>query len=64
MLTNAKFSYVVQCLTISFPRVLKVMFIVTCSTGFPGCHPVSMDTKNIAKLRKPYMVSWKADGTR
>lgn len=34
------------------------------STGFPGCQPVSMDVRNIAKLRKPYMVSWKADGTR
>lgn len=35
------------------------------STGFPGCQPVSMDTKNIKLLsEKPYRVSWKADGTR
>ncbi|KAG8225127.1 hypothetical protein J437_LFUL006150 [Ladona fulva] len=33
--------------------------------GFAGCQPVSMDTKNLSLLReKPYMVSWKADGTR
>lgn len=35
------------------------------STGFPGSQPVSMDRNNIMKLaEKPYMVSWKADGTR
>ncbi|XP_062536509.1 mRNA-capping enzyme [Armigeres subalbatus] len=35
------------------------------STGFPGLQPVSMDIKNINFLHlKPYMVSWKADGTR
>ncbi|XP_021922077.1 mRNA-capping enzyme [Zootermopsis nevadensis] len=35
------------------------------SNGFPGCQPVSMDTKNISLLGvKPYRVSWKADGTR
>jgi mRNA-capping enzyme len=33
-------------------------------SGFPGCQPVSMDRKNITLLQKPYMVSWKADGTR
>lgn len=34
-------------------------------TGFPGCQPVSMDRQNIQLLqRKPYRVSWKADGTR
>lgn len=33
-------------------------------SGFPGCQPVSMDRKNIVLLQKPYMVSWKADGTR
>lgn len=35
------------------------------STGFPGSQPVSMDEHNIGLLHaKPYMVSWKADGTR
>lgn len=34
------------------------------SSGFPGCQPVSMDRKNVALLESPYMVSWKADGTR
>ena len=35
------------------------------STGFPGSQPVSMDENNIRLLHeKPYMVSWKADGTR
>lgn len=35
------------------------------SKGFPGCQPVSMDCNNIQLLqRKPYRVSWKADGTR
>lgn len=34
-------------------------------SGFPGCQPVSMDQSNIKLLqKKPYMVSWKADGTR
>lgn len=34
-------------------------------TGFPGCQPVSMDRNNLRFLHtKPYMVSWKADGTR
>lgn len=34
-------------------------------TGFPGCQPVSMDRKNIVLIHtKPYLVSWKADGTR
>lgn len=33
--------------------------------GFPGSQPVSMDRNNISLLhRKPYRVSWKADGTR
>lgn len=33
--------------------------------GFPGCQPISMDRNNIKLLQiKPYMVSWKADGTR
>lgn len=33
--------------------------------GFPGCQPVTMDTKNYKLLKqKPYMVSWKADGMR
>ncbi|XP_063703716.1 mRNA-capping enzyme-like [Culicoides brevitarsis] len=33
--------------------------------GFPGSQPVSMDRSNIKLLQiKPYMVSWKADGTR
>ena len=34
------------------------------SNGFAGCQPVSMDRKNLLLLEKPYMVSWKADGTR
>lgn len=35
------------------------------SSGFPGSQPVSMAETNIALLHeKPYMVSWKADGTR
>ncbi|XP_078047314.1 mRNA-capping enzyme-like [Augochlora pura] len=35
------------------------------STGFPGSQPVSMDEDNIRLLHeRPYMVSWKADGTR
>jgi len=34
-------------------------------TGFPGSQPVSMDVNNLKFLaEKPYMVSWKADGTR
>lgn len=34
-------------------------------SGFPGSQPVSMDMKNVLLLQeKPYMVSWKADGTR
>lgn len=33
-------------------------------SGFPGCQPVSMDRRNISLLQSPYMVSWKADGTR
>nr|XP_022914085.1 mRNA-capping enzyme [Onthophagus taurus] len=33
--------------------------------GFPGCQPVSMDMDNIHLLhKKPYRVSWKADGVR
>ncbi|XP_053205509.1 mRNA-capping enzyme-like [Panonychus citri] len=33
--------------------------------GFPGSQPVSLDWKNIQLFnRKPYSVSWKADGTR
>ena len=34
------------------------------SWGFPGCQPVSMNRANTEFLRNPYMVSWKADGTR
>lgn len=34
------------------------------SNGFPGAQPVSMDLKNMVLLKNPYMVSWKADGTR
>jgi len=34
------------------------------SSGFPGCQPVSMNPTNLQFLRKPYVVSWKADGTR
>lgn len=33
--------------------------------GFPGAQPVSMDRKNLLRLREiPYKVSWKADGNR
>ena len=43
----------------------KVQKAVGWSKGFPGAQPVSMDRKNIGFLaEKPYMVSWKADGTR
>lgn len=35
------------------------------SSGFPGSQPVSMDIKNLRFVqKKPYKVSWKADGTR
>ena len=35
------------------------------SAGFPGSQPVSMDVNNIGFLAEsPYMISWKADGTR
>ncbi|XP_069105528.1 LOW QUALITY PROTEIN: mRNA-capping enzyme-like [Argopecten irradians] len=35
------------------------------SSGFPGSQPVSMDIKNLSFVqKKPYKVSWKADGTR
>ena len=38
---------------------------LACRSGFPGSQPVSMDRKNLQLLkRKPYRVSWKADGTR
>ncbi|KAJ8669304.1 hypothetical protein QAD02_000563 [Eretmocerus hayati] len=34
-------------------------------SGFPGSQPVSMDVNNLCLLsKKPYRVSWKADGTR
>ena len=43
----------------------KVQRAVGWNKGFPGAQPVSMDRKNIGLLaEKPYMVSWKADGTR
>jgi hypothetical protein len=33
--------------------------------GFPGSQPVSMDITNYMTIvQSPYMVSWKADGTR
>jgi mRNA-capping enzyme len=33
--------------------------------GFPGSQPVSMDIRNYQTIvQSPYMVSWKADGTR
>ena len=41
------------------------MVVLVCRSGFPGSQPVSMDRKNLQLLkRKPYRVSWKADGTR
>ncbi|XP_045510958.1 mRNA-capping enzyme [Colias croceus] len=54
----------------SQPRLLQVQqkvqqFCKWESTGFPGSQPVSMDMDNIKKLhKKPYRVSWKADGVR
>ncbi|CAG0879045.1 unnamed protein product [Cyprideis torosa] len=34
-------------------------------SGFPGSQPVSLTMENISRLEQaPYMVSWKADGTR
>ena len=43
----------------------KVQKAVGWNKGFPGAQPVSMDRKNIGFLAEmPYMVSWKADGTR
>ncbi|CAG0916172.1 unnamed protein product [Notodromas monacha] len=34
-------------------------------SGFPGSQPISMDVENVNNLSTmPYMVSWKADGTR
>jgi hypothetical protein len=33
--------------------------------SFPGSQPVSMDRRNYKNIfQSPYMVSWKADGTR
>lgn len=44
---------------------LKLVSLNNFRTGFPGSQPVSMDISNIKFLaEKPYMVSWKADGTR
>ncbi|XP_017487302.1 PREDICTED: mRNA-capping enzyme isoform X1 [Rhagoletis zephyria] len=45
---------------------LKVQEICSWEkNGFPGCQPVSMDKNNLKRLHEiPYMVSWKADGTR
>lgn len=38
---------------------------MVCRKGFPGSQPVSMDMENIWHLnKKPYRVSWKADGMR
>lgn len=35
------------------------------SRGFPGSQPISMDKTNYETIvQSPYMVSWKADGTR
>ncbi|ESN99963.1 hypothetical protein HELRODRAFT_113375 [Helobdella robusta] len=51
-------------------EILRVQEIVRemCnmkSLVFPGAHPVSMNQENILFLtRRPYKVSWKADGTR
>lgn len=42
----------------------RVQQLCGFKSGFPGCQPVSMDQKNMLLLEKPYMVSWKADGTR
>ena len=50
-------------LTVSIQSRIKVLTGFP-SSGFPGCQPVSMDRKNISLLENPYMVSWKADGTR
>lgn len=53
-------------------RVSVTCFSVMCfsvlifdSKGFPGSQPVSMDKNNLSHIATdPYMVSWKADGTR
>jgi len=48
-----------QCLTSSF------YLLFSFRQSFPGSQPVSMDYTNYETiLRSPYMVSWKADGTR
>jgi mRNA-capping enzyme len=48
---------------IGFSFIFNVMHYYR--TGFPGSQPVSMDRNNLRLLHeKPYMVSWKADGTR
>lgn len=44
-------------------------FYIKCTfcfrKSFPGSQPVSMDCTNLWNLNKrPYRVSWKADGTR
>ena len=43
----------------------QMLSFLSCSSGFPGSQPVSMDVQNIKLLHeKPYRVSWKADGVR
>ncbi|KAL5013443.1 hypothetical protein ScPMuIL_007713 [Solemya velum] len=44
---------------------LRVRGGVSYGSGFPGSQPVSMDIPNLEFIKKkPYKVSWKADGTR
>lgn len=51
------------------PRVSEIQkkaqkFCHWKSKGFPGSQPVSMNMNNLSLLKKPYRVSWKADGFR
>lgn len=52
------------------PRVREIQekaqnFCKWDRSDFPGSQPVSMDLKNLHNLsKKPYRVSWKADGVR
>jgi hypothetical protein len=40
-------------------------FLFSIRQTFPGSKPVSMNKRNYETiLKSPYMVSWKADGTR
>ena len=52
-----------------YHHFIEVIHSINCisftSGGFPGSQPVSMDKQNVQLLtKKPYRVSWKADGVR